>query len=128
MDELLVLHQFLGMRAANIDVIAKDVIMLDLQRGDSRGLAILVLQRRDQAAAFVAERAKLVKRRVEAGPHKAAITCQQRQFIGKRRRQLRRQTHRCHHTVMKRRERGQIADPVRPRRCSDHIRRHGQRL
>ena len=126
-DETVVLHQLFGMRVADIDMVAEDIVVLHLQRRDAGRLDILLLQRGDQSPAFIAERTKLVERRVEPGPNEAAVARQKRQLVGKRRRKLGRKRHRRHDHVVKRRKLGKVAEPLRACRDADKVRRRRQR-
>ena len=96
MDEGLVLHQPFSVIVPHIDMIAEHIIVFDLQRGDSGGLDIALLQSGNQPAAFITKGAKLVQRRVISGPDKAAVAGQKRHLVGKRRCQFRRQRCRGH--------------------------------
>ena len=117
-DETVVLHQLFGMRVADIDMVAEDIVVLHLQRRDAGRLDILLLQRGDQSPAFIAERAQLVERRVEPGPNEAAVARQKRQLVGKRRRKLGGKRHRRHDHVVKRRQLGKARRaPARVSRC-----------
>ena len=102
MDEAVILHQFVGMRAAHIDMIAKHVVMLDLQRCNACRGAIILLQGRNQASAFITQGAQLVQRAVISLPDKPAVTRQQRQIIAQRRGQIIGNWHRRHDRIIQR--------------------------
>ena len=122
MNELFVLHQLFSMCVANIDMIAEDIVVLDLERGNAGRLAITLLQGRNQPAAFIAKPAQLVQRRIKAAAYKSAVPCQQWRIIGKRRRQLCRQRGRSHHRGMQAVKFGRLVNADIARGGSDHIR------
>ena len=64
--------------------------MPDLQAADAGVLGVARLQRGDDAAGFVAQRARLVERRVVAFAHEAAVALEGGQLGGERGRQVRR--------------------------------------
>ena len=88
MDEPVILHQLVSMRAAHVDMIAKHVVVLHLQRCNASRGAIILLQGCNQPAAFIAQGAQLVQRAVIALPDKPAVTRQQWQIIAQRRGQI----------------------------------------
>jgi hypothetical protein len=68
----------------DIDEIAEHVVVPDLQRADAGGLGVAHLKRGDDAAGFVAQRTRLVERRLVAGAHEAAVAAERRQLFRKR--------------------------------------------
>ena len=127
-DELFVLHQLFGMRVAHIDMIAEDIVVLDLERGNAGRLAIALLEGRDQPPAFVTQPAQLVQRGIKATAYKPAVPCQQRRIIGQRRRQLCCQRGRRHHRGV---QAVKLDGPVNAdiaRGGPDHVRSGAKRL
>ena len=72
-------HQLVAVLRRHLDEIAEHVVVADLQRLHGRGVGIARLQRRDHAAGFVAQRARLVERGVVARAHEAAVALEVRE-------------------------------------------------
>ena len=62
--------------------------MADLQGAHAGLLGVAGLQGGDHAARFVAQRARLIERRIAAGAHESAVALEQRKLVGKRVRKL----------------------------------------
>ncbi len=75
-------EHFLAMLGGNVDEIAEHIVVPDFQRADTRHLGIANLQRRDDAARFVAQCAGFVEGRLITCPHKAPVTPRGRQLVG----------------------------------------------
>ena len=81
-------QQLLAVLRGHLDEIAEHVVVPDLQRAHAGRVGVARLQRRDHAAGFVAQRARLVERGVVACAHEAAVALEVRQLVGERGRQL----------------------------------------
>ena len=77
-------HQLVAVLRGHLDEIAEHVVVPDLERAHAGLVGIARLQRRDHAAGLVAQRARLVERRVVARAHEAAVALEQRQLVGER--------------------------------------------
>ncbi len=75
-------EQLLAVLRRDVDEIAEHVVVPDLQRADAGRLGVAHLQRGDDAARFVAQRARLVERALAARAHEAAVALERRQFVG----------------------------------------------
>ena len=81
-------EQLVAVLRGHLDEIAEHVVVPDLERAHAGLLGIARLQRRDHAARFVAQRARLVERGVVARAHEAAVALEQRQLVAERRGKL----------------------------------------
>ena len=81
-------HQLVAVLRGDVDEIAEHVVVPDFQRADAGRLGVTHLQRGDDAARFVAQRARLVERGFVAGADEAAVAAERRQFVGQRALQL----------------------------------------
>ena len=66
-------EQLLAVLRRHLDEIAEHVVVAHFQCAHAGLVGVTRLQRRDHAAGFVAQRARLVERRVVAGAHEAAV-------------------------------------------------------
>ena len=66
-------HQLVAVLRGDLDEIAEHVVVPDLQRADAGRFGVAHLQRGDDAARFVAQRARLVERWLVAVAHEAAV-------------------------------------------------------
>ena len=66
-------EQLLAVLRGHLDEIAQHVVVADLERADAGLVRVARLQRRDHAARFIAQRARLVERGVVARAHEAAV-------------------------------------------------------
>jgi hypothetical protein len=73
-------HQRFGLLGGGVEVIAQHIVVLELKSGDAGLFRVLGLQRGDNLAAVVTERAVFVERSVVAGGDEAAVARQQRQL------------------------------------------------
>ena len=87
----LLLEEALADRLRHLDEVAEHVVVLDAQGPAIRLLRVAGLQRRDDAAALVAQRPHLVERGVIARPHETAVPLEQRQLLRQGGRDLARQ-------------------------------------
>jgi hypothetical protein len=76
--------QFLAVLGSDVDEIAEHVIVPDFQRADAGRLGVAHLQRGDDAAGFVAQRARLVEGRLKTGAHETAVTPRSWKFVAQR--------------------------------------------
>ena len=84
-------HQLVAVLRRHLDEIAEHVVVPDLEDADAGVFGVARLQRGDDAARFVAQRARLVERGVVAFAHEAAVALEGGQFGGERRGQFGRQ-------------------------------------
>ena len=81
-------QKLFALRLRRFEKPAEKIIMLDAQRARVGELAVFSLQRRDDAAAFIAQRAGIVEFGDAAGTNEAAVALVQRRLIGERRAQF----------------------------------------
>ena len=72
-------------RLRDLDVVAEDPVVADLERGDAGPRALLLLHLRDDLLARPADRAQFVERRVEAVADEAAVAGERRRLVDERR-------------------------------------------
>ena len=107
----------IGLR--DLDVVAEDIVVADLERRDCGALALGRLQLRDHAARADCQTAQLIDLGTEAGANHIAVARIDRRLVGQRRRDLRDQ--RGH----RRDSRGLLADKralERAHRCFQRVR------
>ncbi len=73
-------HQLVRVLRRHLNEIAEHAIVLDLERR-AAGLAIARLQRRDHAAAFVAQLSRVVQRRMHTGDDEPAIAREEPRLV-----------------------------------------------
>ena len=76
--------QLVAVLSRDLDEIAEHVVVADFQSAHAGVVGVARLQRSDDAARFVAQRARLVERGVVALAHEAAVALEAGQFGGKR--------------------------------------------
>ena len=81
-ESLFISVELVGVRGRGLDVIAEDVVVLDLEAGDAGFLRVFRLQSCDMAAAVVAELHEFVELRRIAAGDKAAVARQHGQIGG----------------------------------------------
>ena len=69
------------MGAGDLDEVAQQIVVADLERADPGLALVALLERGDVAAALVAQHAQLVEFRRPARPHEAAVACEQRRIL-----------------------------------------------
>ena len=72
----------------DVDEIAEHVVVPDFERPHAGRLGVAHLQRGDDAARLIAQRARLVERRLVSGADETAVAAERRQFVGQRSRQF----------------------------------------
>jgi hypothetical protein len=78
---LVVSGRALGVGFGDFDVVAEDLVVADLERGDAGALALRGFQTRDDAARVEGQRAHLVDLQVEAGADGVAVARIDRRLI-----------------------------------------------
>ena len=81
-------EKFLAVLRGDVDEIAEHIVVPDLQRLHAGRFGVAHLQRGDDAARFVAQRARFVERRLVAAADETAVAAERRQFVGQRARQF----------------------------------------
>ena len=77
-------QQLLAVLRGDFHEVAQHIVVAHFQRAHAGLVRVARLQGRDHAARFIAQRARLVERRVVAGTHEAAVALHVGQFIGER--------------------------------------------
>ena len=91
----LVIHHCFCVIAADLNKITQNIIVLDLEIFNAGCVDQACLHARDHAPAFVPQLAKLIQFGVVASPYKTTVARKQRDFVIKRRFQMRLKLTRC---------------------------------